>query len=58
MNVDPSSDIPIHWREYPAKLPVPYHSSVPMITGGRDGNDTSGKVREGQVVPPHTVKRV
>ena len=63
MNVDPHPDLSTHWSECPVKLPtkIAYHSSVLyndklMVTGGYDGNDTSDKIHEVQVVPPYTVK--
>ena len=63
MNVDPQPDLSIHWSECPVKLPgqLGYHSSVLyddklMVTGGYDGNATSDKIHEVQVVPPYTVK--
>ena len=63
MNVDPLPDLSIHWSECPVKLPakLAYHSSVLyndklMVTGGSDGNGTSDKIHEVQVVPPYTVK--
>ena len=63
MNVDPYPDISIHWSECPGKLPaemespssVLYNDKL-MITGGHDGNATSDKIHEVQVVPPYTVK--
>ena len=63
MNVYPHPDLSTHGNECPVKLPVKlsYHSSVLyddklMITGGYDGNATSDKIHEVQVVPPYTVK--
>ena len=63
MNVDACPDLSIHWSEYPVKLPskTAFHSSVLcndtlMVTGGYDGNNTSDKIHEVQVVPPYTVK--
>ena len=63
MNVDPPPDLSMHWSECPMKLPakLAYHSSVLyddklMVTGGCDGNATSDKIHEVQVVPPYTVK--
>ena len=63
MNVDPLPHPAIHWSEFPVKLPakLSYHSSVLygdklMVSGGRDGNATSDKIHEVQVVPPYTVK--
>ena len=63
MNVEPHPDLSIHWSDCPMKLPAKliYHSSVLyddtlMVTGGRDGNATSDKIHEVQVVPPYTVK--
>ena len=63
MNVDPHPDLSIHWSDCPIKLPATlvHHSSVLyndklMVTGGDDGNATSDKIHEVQVVPPYTVK--
>ena len=63
MNVDPHPDLSIHWSDCPIKLPATlvHHSSVLyndklMVTGGYDGNATSDKIHEVQVVPPYTVK--
>ena len=63
MNVDPHPDLSTHWSECPVKLPtkMEWHSSVLykdklMVTGGYDGNATSDKIHEVQVVPPYTVK--
>ena len=63
MNVYPYPDLSTHWSECPIKLPAKlvYHSSVLyndklMVTGGYDGNATSNKIHEVQVVPPYTVK--
>ena len=63
MNVDPQPDLSTHWSGCPIKLPAKlvYHSSVLyndklMVTGGYDGNATSDKIHEVQVVPPYTVK--
>ena len=63
INVDPLPNLSIHWRECRVKLPAKlrYHSGVMyddklMVTGGDDGNDTSDKIHEMQVVPPYTVK--
>ena len=63
MNVDPQPDLSIHWNACRMKLPakLSYHSSVLyddklMVTGGYDGNATSDKIHEVQVVPPYTVK--
>ena len=63
MNVDPHPDLSIHWSDCPIKLPAKmvHHSSVLyndklMVTGGYDGNATSDKIHEVQVVPPYTVK--
>ena len=63
MNVDPHSDLSTHWSECPVKLPTKMtnHSSVLyndklMVTGGYDGNATSDKINEVQVVSPYTVK--
>ena len=56
-------DISTHWSECPVKLPakMAHHSSVLyddklLVTGGSDGNATSDKIHEVQVVPPYTVK--
>ena len=63
MNVDLHPDLSIHWRDCLIKLPAAlvHHSSVLyndklMVTGGSDGNATSDKIHEVQVVPPYTVK--
>ena len=63
MNVDPLPDLSMHWNECPMKLSAKLanHSSVLsddklMVTGGHDGNTTSDKIHEVQVVPPYTVK--
>ena len=63
MNADSQPDLSIHWSEFPVKLPakLSLHSSVLyddklMVTGGSDGNATSDKIYEVQVVPPYTVK--
>ena len=63
MNVDLHSDLSTHWIDCVMKLPAKmlYHSSVLyndklMVTGGNDGNATSDKIHEVQVVPPYTVK--
>ena len=63
MNVDSQPDLSIHWSECPVKLPakLAHHSSVLyedklMVTGGHDGNATSDKFHEVQVIPPYTVK--
>ena len=63
MNVDPHPDLSTRWSDCPIKLPakMAYHSSVLyndklMLTGGHDGNTTSDKIHEVQVVPPYTVK--
>ena len=62
MNVDPLPDLSIHWSVCPMKLPskLAYHSSVLyddklMVAGGYNGNATSDKIHEVQVVPPYTV---
>ena len=62
MNVDPLPDLSVHWSECPMKLSakLAYHSSVLyddklMVTGGCDGNTTSDKIHEVQVVPPYAV---
>ena len=63
MNVDPHPDLSTHWSDCPMKLraKMVYHSSVLyndklMVTGGSDGNATSDKIHEVQVVLPYTVK--
>ena len=63
MNADPQADLLEHWNECLVKLPAKLydHSSVLhndriMVTGGCDGNATSDKIHEVQVVPPYTVK--
>ena len=63
MNVDLQPDLSIHWSEFPVKLPakLAYHSCVLyddklMVTGGYDGNSTSDKIYEVQVVLPYTGK--
>ena len=63
MNVDLHPDLSVHWSECPVKLPAKlgFHSSVMhddklMVSGGDDGNSTSDKIHEVQVVPPNTVK--
>ena len=63
MNVDPHPDLSKHWSRCCTKLPakIAHHGSVLytdnlMVTGGKDGNATSDKIHEVQVVPPYTVK--
>ena len=63
MNVDSQPDLSIHWSEFPVRLPakLSLHSSVLyddklIVTGGSDGNATSDKIHEVQVVLPYTVK--
>ena len=63
MNVDPPPDLSTRWSDCPIKLPakMAYHSSVLyddklMVTGGYDGDATSDKIHEVQVVPPYTGK--
>ena len=64
MNVHLHPDLSTHWSECPMKLPANLrcHSSVLyddklMVTGGDDdGNATSDKIHEVQVVPPYTAK--
>ena len=63
MNVDPHPDLSTHWSDCPIKLPAKLtdHNSVLyndklMVTGGYDGDATSDKIHEVQVVPPYTVK--
>ena len=58
-----NSDLSIHWRECSMKLSANMfcHSNVLykdklMVTGGYDGNATSDKIHEVQVVPPHIMK--
>ena len=60
MNVDPHPYLSKHWIECPMKLPATlnYHSSVLyndtlIVTGGYDGNATSDRIHEVQVVPPY-----
>ena len=63
MNVDAYPDLSIHWTECPGKLPAEmgspssmlYNDKI-MLTGGYDGNATSDKIHEVQVVPPYTMK--
>ena len=63
MNVDPHPDLSKHWSRCCTKLPakIAHHGSVLytdnlMVTGGKDGNATSDKIHEVQVVPPYNVK--
>ena len=63
MNVHPHPDLSKHWSDCPVKLPAKlrFHSSVLyndtlMITGGHDGNATSDKIHEVQIVPPYNAK--
>ena len=63
MNVDPPPDLSTRWSDCPIQLPakMAYHSSVLyddklMLTGGYDGDATSDKIHEVQVVPPYTGK--
>ena len=63
MNVYSPPDLSTYWNDCVEKLPgqLGHHSSVLyndklMVTGGRDGNGTSDKIHEVQVVPPYTVK--
>ena len=63
MNVDPHPDLSKHWSRCCTKLPakIAHHCSVLytdklMVIGGYDGNATSDKIHEVQVVPPYTVK--
>ena len=65
INVDPHPDLSTHWNKCPVKLPAKlrYHSSVLynnnlMVTGSYDGNTTSDKIHEVQVVPPYTAKNL
>ena len=64
MNADPQPDLSVHWNECPVKLPAKLknHSNVLygdklMVTGGSDGNGTSDKIHEVQVVPPWSLPR-
>ena len=63
MNVDPQTDLSTNCTVCRAKLPakLAHHSSVLyddklIVTGGHDGNATSDKIHEVQVVPTYTVK--
>ena len=63
LNVYPHPNPLTHWSDCPEKVPgqLGYYSSVLynhklMVTGGYDGNATSDKIHEVQVVPPYTVK--
>ena len=63
MNINPHPDLSALWSECPMKLPAKlgFHCSVlyddeVMVTGGYDGNATSDKIHQVQVVPPYTVK--
>ena len=63
VNADSHRDLSTHWSECPVKLPakLQHHSSVLyddklMVTGGYNGNATSDKIHEVQLVPPYTVK--
>ena len=63
INADPVPDPSVNWNECLVKLSAKLenHSSVLrddklMLTGGYDGNVTSDKIHEVQVVPPYTVK--
>ena len=63
MNADPHPDLSKHWSECPVKLPakLAHHSSVLyddklMVSSGYDGNATSDRIHEVQLVPPYTVK--
>ena len=63
MNAHPHPDLSVQWSDCPVKLPakLQHHSSVLyndtlMVTGGHDGNVTSDKIHEVQVVPPYTMK--
>ena len=63
MNVYSLPDLSTHWSDCVEKLPgqLGHHSSVLyndnlMVTGGLDGNGTSDKIHEVQVVPPYAVK--
>ena len=65
MNADRHPDLSTHWSECPVKLPtkLAHHSSVLyddqlMVTGGYDGNATSDRIHEVQLVPPYTVTTV
>ena len=63
MNAGPYLGLSAYWSDCPIKLLAKLinHSSVLyndklMTTGGSDGNATSDKIHEVQVVPPYTVK--
>ena len=63
MNVHNHPDLLTHWSKCPVKLlaRLEYYSSVLyddklMVSGGYDGNATSDKIHELQVVPPYTAK--
>ena len=63
MNADLLPDPSVHWNECLVKLSAKLenhrsvlHDNKLMITGGYDGNTTSDKIHEVQVVPPYTVK--
>ena len=65
MNVDPPPDLSTRWSDCPIKLSakMAYHSSVLyddklMLTGGYDGDATSDKIHEVQVVPSYTGKTI
>ncbi|CAB3998024.1 RING finger 151-like [Paramuricea clavata] len=63
MNINPNSDLSMHWSECPVKLPakLAHHSSVLyndhlIVTGGYNGNAVSDCIHVVQLVPPYTVK--
>jgi hypothetical protein len=63
MNINPNPDLSKHWNDCPVKLPakLAFHSSVLyndhlIVTGGRNGNATSDRIHEVQLVPPYTLK--
>ena len=65
MNVYSNSYPSTHWGECAVNLPakmasqssVQYDDKL-MVTGGDDGNATSDKIHEVQLVPPYTVKNL
>jgi hypothetical protein len=64
MNINPNSDLSMHWSDCPVELPakLAYHSSVLyndhlMATGGDKANyAVSDCIHEVQLVSPYTVK--
>ena len=63
ININPNSDLSMHWSECPVKLPakLAYHTSVLynnhlIVTGGYNGNGVSDCIHDVQLVPPYTVK--